>query len=105
MRVQLKEIRKAVGGIIEKFRPEKIILFGSYAYGHPTRDSDVDLLVVMRSRKRRAALSSEIWKALWPAAFPLDIVVRSPGDLSRRLKLGDFFIEEIMRKGRVLYAK
>ena len=86
----------------EEFKPERIVLFGSYARGKPTPDSDVDLLVVMGHRGRPADQSVEIRLRLRPP-FPLDLLVRSPKTVQKRLALGDSFLKEILEKGQVLY--
>ncbi|MEW5941373.1 MAG: nucleotidyltransferase domain-containing protein [Chloroflexota bacterium] len=88
--------------VARQFKPKKIILFGSYAYGEPTEDSDVDILVVMSFKGRNPHKATEIWMATKPE-FPIDIMVRKPGELKRRLKMGDFFLREITEKGKVLY--
>ena len=88
--------------VARQFNPQKIILFGSYAYGKPTEDSDVDILVVMPFKGRNPEKATEIWMATKPR-FPIDIVVRKPAELNKRLKMGDFFLREIMEKGKVLY--
>ena len=85
-----------------EFRPEKIVLFGSYAYGTPTEDSDVDLLVVMPFDRRQGRKSLEIRKRI-PAGFPLDLIVRTPDFIAQRLEWGDCFTQEILTKGLVLY--
>jgi predicted nucleotidyltransferase len=88
--------------VARQFNPEKIILFGSYAYGKPTEDSDVDILVVMPFKGSNPEKAPEIWMATKPK-FPIDIMVRKPPELKRRLQMGDFFLREIMEKGKVLY--
>jgi len=88
--------------IAKQFNPEKIILFGSYAYGKPTEDSDVDILVIMPFKGRNPEKATEIWMATKPK-FPIDIMVRKPAELKKRLKMGDFFLREITEKGKVLY--
>jgi len=88
--------------IAKQFNPEKIILFGSYAYGKPTEDSDVDILVIMPFKGRNPEKATEIWMATRPK-FPIDIMVRKPAELKKRLKLGDFFLREVVEKGKVLY--
>ena len=91
--------------IVEKFHPHKIILFGSYAYGKPDVNSDVDLLVVMDSdetitqRMRRVAEVAEV------RFLPMDILVRTPAEIEDRLQKGDFFIAEILEKGKVLFQR
>lgn len=88
--------------VARHFKPEKIILFGSYAYGQPTEDSDVDILVIMPFEGRNPEKATEIWMATKPK-FPIDIMVRKPAELKKRLKMGDFFLREITEKGKVLY--
>lgn len=88
--------------VARHFNPHKIILFGSYAYGKPTEDSDVDILVIMPFKGRNPEKATEIWMATKPK-FPIDILVRKPAELKKRLKLGDFFLKEITEKGKVLY--
>jgi len=78
-------------------------LFGSSASGQPTVDSDVDLLVIMpRTRYRGERMSVRIRQAI-PRDFPLDLLVRTPADVARRLRWGDCFLREVMDKGRVMY--
>ncbi len=100
-----KKIRRAVQKIAEDLHPEKIILFGSFAYGKPTPDSDVDLLVVMESRENVHARVRQVSHILRPRPFPVDIIVRTPAELKERLKIGDSFFQEITAKGIVLYEQ
>jgi predicted nucleotidyltransferase len=101
--VERAKIKSFCNAVAKQFRPRKIILFGSYAYGKPTKDSDVDLLVVMnRTRYRGERMAVRIREAV-NAGFPMDLLVRTPGFIAKRLVWKDCFIEEIMRKGKVLY--
>jgi predicted nucleotidyltransferase len=100
--VSRKQIKAYAMEVARQFKPERIILFGSYAYGKPTPDSDVDLLVVIQHRKRNPDKATEIRLKL-RAPFPMDLLVRTPQRIQERLALGDFFIREIMTKGKVLY--
>ncbi|RLD12793.1 nucleotidyltransferase domain-containing protein [candidate division KSB1 bacterium] len=100
----LNEIQEQVKIIAKEFNPLKIILFGSYAWGKPTLESDVDLLIVVDSEKPTWQLASEISIAL-DYAFPLDLLVKTKQDVEKRLKMGDYFIEDIMKKGQVLYER
>ena len=89
--------------IAEKFDPERIILFGSYAYGQPHEWSDVDILVVMPARNQidqalRIILTVE-------APFSLDLIVRTPKRLKRDWEDGDWFLREVLAKGKVLYEQ
>ena len=95
------DIERYGGAIGREFRPQKIILFGSYAYGRPTPDSDVDVMVILPHRKGTRP-SLEIRRRI-SAGFPVDILVRARSEISRRLRQGDSFVKEVMSKGRVLY--
>ena len=93
--------------LVEQFHPEQVILFGSYAYGQPTPDSDVDLLVVKAIDRSPTADATAIRKALRPlrhlgSNLPLDIMVRDPLDLRERVEKGGFFHTEISRDGLAL---
>lgn len=103
--ISLETIRAAARRIGDHAHPEKIILFGSHAGGHPTPDSDVDLLVIMQSHKRPIERASELSRLLEPRPFPVDLLVRTPQEIRRRLMMGDTFIRDILRYGRVLYDR
>lgn len=98
-----------LGNIIERIingvSPQKIILFGSYAYGNPTPDSDLDLLIIMETLARPAERILVISRLLRPRPFPMDILVRTPAEITMSLDIGDAFIQEILTKGKVLYEK
>lgn len=104
-RIPLRQIRAVARQIADKFHPEKIILFGSYAYGRPKPESDVDLLVVMETSLREPQQRLEISRAISPRPFPMDIIVRTPKQLEERIALGDFFIAEITARGKALYER
>ena len=78
-------------------------MFGSFAYGNPTPDSDVDFFVVMKSRKRIHKRMMDLSEILDPRPFPVDIITRTPAELKKRLEIGDCFFKEIVNKGKVLY--
>ncbi len=101
----MAEIQKIADIIAEKFNPDRIILFGSYAYGLPRRGSDVDLLVVMDTDKGVIDVALEIRLSLPLRSFGLDLIVRTPGEIERRLQMGDRFITEITTLGKVLYER
>ena len=91
--------------IVNELRPEKIILFGSYGYGSPTENSDVDLLVIMETSSRSADRYLAVSRLLRPRPFPLDILVKTPNEISQALEKGDFFIRELVSKGQTLYER
>jgi predicted nucleotidyltransferase len=97
------EIKQYCAAIARTFQPERIILFGSHAYGRPHRDSDVDVLVIMPDAKRYGRRPSLSIRRKVPAAFPVDILVKEPGDIAERLREGDSLLEEIVTQGRVMY--
>jgi predicted nucleotidyltransferase len=101
--VPMTVIRKFARDVAERFQPEKIILFGSHAYGKPHADSDVDILVVMPARNQ-IDQAAKIHTTL-PPEFPLDLIVRTPHNMQWRLAEGDSFLREILTKGKVLYEK
>jgi len=100
--VEKRKIRRATRTIVENFSPRKIILFGSHACGKPGKDSDVDLLVVLKTAKNTLDAAVAIRQAI-DHDFPLDIIVRTPRQIQQRLRWGDSFIKEIVEKGKVLY--
>ncbi|MBI5303008.1 MAG: nucleotidyltransferase domain-containing protein [Chloroflexi bacterium] len=104
-RVTRRQINAVVRKIVDEFNPEKIILFGSYAYGKPTIDSDVDLLVVMESEEHRARRGVKILNQLLDVPFPLDVLVRTPQEIQSRIDMQDYFMREIVQRGRLLYAR
>jgi predicted nucleotidyltransferase len=101
--IPLSAIRRFARRIAERFDPEKIVLFGSFAYGTPHEYSDVDLLVVMPAREELTQ-AARIQLAFEPEV-PLDLLVRTPERLRRRLAEGDSFLQEVMTKGIVLYEE
>ena len=100
-----KSLRPALQRIVQELKPEKVILFGSYAYGTPNPHSDVDLLVIMQTK---ASLKDRSWgvsRLLLPRPFPVDILVKTPKEVEKALETGDFFLQEIMTQGKVLYDR
>src|SRR5438094_7233604 len=102
--IPMRVTRRYARAIAEEFHPDKIILFGSHAYGTPHADSDVDLLVIMPARNQHNQAVRIRWE-LPAAPFPLDLIVRTPQNLRWRLKEGESFHTEIVTKGKVLYEK
>jgi uncharacterized protein len=101
--VPMRVIRRFAREVAERFQPDRIILFGSHAYSAPHADSDVDILVIMPAQ-------NELDQALKIRLgvdyhFPLDLLVRTPKNLAWRMAEGDSFLNEVLARGRVLYAK
>ncbi|NPV75199.1 MAG: nucleotidyltransferase domain-containing protein [Anaerolineae bacterium] len=95
-------IRELVSRIAVGFKPIRIILFGSYAYGEPRPESDVDLLVVMETPLRESVQALQIRQSINPL-FGVDFFVITPERLTQRLLWGDSFLKEITEKGVVMY--
>lgn len=100
--VSMKEMQAVTRRIAREFRPDRVILFGSHARGTAGEDSDVDLLVVMPFRGKPTAKSVEIHLKVRPP-FPVDLLVRTPQAVRKRIRMGDWFMEDILEEGKVLY--
>ncbi len=98
----MQQIEKLGRDIGREFHPDRVVLFGSYARGTPTADSDVDLLVVLPFEGKAVHKSVEMRLKLRPP-FPLDLIVRTPEKVCQRLEMGDDFMREILEQGKVLY--
>lgn len=99
----MPEIQRYCDEIAIAFKPQRIILFGSHAYGTPTPDSDVDVLVVMRKARRFWMQMSQRIREKVTAGFAVDVLVRDPDFLRNRVQEGDCFLEEVVTKGRIMY--
>ncbi len=101
-----EQIEKILKRIVNRYKPDKIVLFGSYAYGNPTEDSDLDLLVVRSSNLPRYKRAREIRKYLWEITdVPKDIIVYTPEEIEDWRGVEEAFITNIMKKGKILYEK
>jgi uncharacterized protein len=101
--ISMRLVRRYARMAAERFHPDRIILFGSHAYGTPHADSDVDILVIMPARNQHDQAIRIRWEV--PAPFPMDLLVRTPQNMHWRLAEGDSFLREIVSKGKVLYEK
>jgi predicted nucleotidyltransferase len=100
-----KTLRPAIQKIVRVLAPQKIVLFGSYAYGKPNPHSDVDLLVIMETDQPHKDRSWAVSRLLLPRPFPVDILVKTPEEVKDALESGDFFLKEILTRGVVLYER
>ncbi|MBI4649304.1 MAG: nucleotidyltransferase domain-containing protein [Bacteroidia bacterium] len=106
-----EKIQIILSEIIEKlkseYKPLKIILFGSYAYGNPTEDSDIDLLILKNTNKRRVDRFVQVKRIIYNPnhKIPVSPLIYTPSELEERLKIGDDFIKEIIQKGKIFYDK
>jgi predicted nucleotidyltransferase len=96
---RISEIKKYAGSLAREFHPNRVILFGSYARGKPTEDSDVDILVIM-NLEQAIAIDRRV-----DYSFPLDLLVRKPAEVKRRMALRDAFILAVLKEGKVLYER
>ncbi len=100
--VTMNEIKELAERIVREYRPERVVLFGSYAHGRAHEDSDVDLLVVMPFRGNRFHKAAEILQKI-EARPAVDLVVRTPAEVRRRTALNDYFLRDILEQGIVLH--
>ena len=92
--------------IVKEIDPEKIILFGSYAWGTPTNDSDLDLFIVQKSREPRKSRQNFLRKKMVGSGVPVDLLVYTPEEVNESInKTRNLFIEDIVRNGKILYEK
>lgn len=103
-RLTKKLLGEITARIVAQFRPQKVILFGSSAYGSPNLDSDVDLLVIMDIAEPMARRIMRVSEVAQVPFLPMDILVHTPSEIVERQAKGDFFMEEILTKGKVLYS-
>ena len=109
--IRNKKLRELILEIVEQiksgYEPERIILYGSYAYGKPTEDSDIDLLIIKETDKRRADRFVEVTRLIYKPGRRTSVspLVYTPQELAERSSLGDDFIEEVLKRGEVLYAR
>lgn len=103
-RIDERTVTDVAWQIAERFNPQRIILFGSYAYGQPGSASDVDMLVIMDTSLKEAEQAVRICQSI-DYHFGLDLIVRRPETVMHRLALGDSFLAEVLEKGKVLYER
>ncbi|MDI6591713.1 MAG: nucleotidyltransferase domain-containing protein [Patescibacteria group bacterium] len=100
-----KEIEKIIKKIKKEYRPLKIFLFGSFVWGKFNPDSDLDLFIIKNTTKKKLDRIYEVYKLLWDKRIPLDILVYTPKEVKKRLEMGDFFIEDIIENGKLVYER
>jgi len=108
MEGQVGNILSEVVKVLKRgYKPLRIILFGSHAYGTPTEDSDIDLLIVKNTKRRRGDRIVIVKRLLYDPnrEIPISPLIYTPSELEERLKLGDNFIQEVLQKGIILYEK
>jgi predicted nucleotidyltransferase len=98
---RIPEIRER---IIKEINPEKIILFGSYAWGKPTESSDVDLFIVQKSDETKRVRQISLKKKLFGSGVPMDIIIYTPEELEKRINIRDVFVRKVLRDGKLIYG-
>lgn len=104
-RVTDQKIKQVSDKIVKEYKPEKIMLFGSYAWGKPHPDSDVDLFVMKRTNDSVIERHKRVGRLLFGCGIPIDVLIYTPSQVKRRLEMGDFLMRDIMFKGRLIYEK
>ncbi len=105
-----EKILTEIKEVLTSFGVEKIILFGSYAYGVPNTDSDIDLLVIKENlpesetRNFRLKLKKALWSKIGKYNLPFDLLVDNEERIKKRIEMGDLFYKEIYYKGKLIYA-
>jgi len=99
------EVKKSVEKIKKAYKPEKIFVFGSYAEGKITVNSDIDFFIIKKTTKTRQERQREVSRILIDREVPMDIIVFTPAETERRKKIGDSFILNILNSGKLVYAK
>lgn len=100
-----QKLKEITDKIVVEFQPEKIILFGSYAWGTPHEWSDVDLFIVKESTKLSLELMREVRRIIFGSGIATDILVYTPEQEQRRRAMGDPFLTHILTAGKTLYAR
>lgn len=98
----IERVGKEIG---EAAKAERVILFGSYASGRMTADSDVDFLVVAESELPRHKRSRELYRLIRSHRFPMDIIVYTPDEVQRGSRTPVSFVSQVLREGRTVYAR
>jgi predicted nucleotidyltransferase len=99
-----KEIESITAQIIERYKPEKIILFGSASRGKSGLDSDVDLLIIKKDTPLYGADRIRELSRIIERNIPVDFLVYRPEEFEKRLKMGDPFLKVVLKEGKVLYG-
>jgi len=100
-----RKIQAIADKIVREYKPEKIILFGSYAWGEPHEDSDLDFFIVKKTDDPMLKRMEDVGRIFLRCDFPMDFIVYTPDQVERRKKMKDQFVSEIINNGELLYAK
>ena len=101
-----QKIKEITDKIVREYQPEKIILFGSWAWGTPHENSDVDMFIIKESEKKRWEREYDLRMKLIGNKFPpMDLLIYTPEEMERRIRIEDFFIQDILKNGKLVYAR
>lgn len=99
-----REIERISRKLVDSYKPERIILFGSCAHGKVTEDSDIDMLIIKKTKKRRIDRIKEVLFTV-DNDLPFEPLVYTPQELKRRQAMGDFFVQDVLKEGKIIYEK
>jgi len=106
MRTYEKAIPKIKDKIVKEIKPEKIILFGSYAWGKPNEDSDIDLFIIKNTKEKPIDRARKIREIIFDSGVPIDVLVYTPEEMKKSINENrNLFIEDIARNGKIIYEK
>jgi predicted nucleotidyltransferase len=100
-----EKIAEITDKIVREYRPEKIILFGSYAWGKPNKDSDIDLFIVKETKKNIFERNREVGRIVFGSRVAIDALVYTPRQLEMREKISDPFVRNIINNGSIVYGQ
>jgi len=101
----VKAVENITNEIARKYKPEKIIIYGSFANGKAKKNSDLDLLIIKKTKKERTKRHLELDGLILNREIPLDILVYTPGELKKKLLAGNTFFKEIVNNGKIVYGE
>jgi hypothetical protein len=104
-KISNKTIKSVVKEIVRSFDPKLVILFGSYGRGKPTKESDLDLFIVANIKGSPPERFRCVQRAITASGFGIDVVIRTPEEFDRSMSGRDWFVQEIVEQGKVLYAQ
>ena len=101
-RTEIERVARELGKAADA---ERVILFGSYARGDATEDSDVDLIVIAENDAPRHRRSSKLYGLLRPHPFPMDLVVYTPSEVEKGSRSKHSFLSKVLQYGKIVYAR